>query len=247
MDKKSTSLPTLLVTCHQKKTFLFYSGNQAQLHPCAILAVHNQHAVAKMLIREYGLQIHSGGNKVPPPLHLAIKNDHMRMVKLLTTHGASPTASFDGITAVDLARALKSSAVRFLLPPEPANSKTLLEDHIQAAITMQDSPPQVRNRKPQNLRVCYNCGEKEEHIGQFLVCTRCKMSVYCSKKCQKRYQEYDCTSNLPSHWSSGHRKECCTTAPTPRPPAFVEDAPENPWLPCGAFAFLQSLGISFGR
>jgi uncharacterized paraquat-inducible protein A len=46
------------------------------------------------------------------------------------------------------------------------------------------------------LRKCEQCGVEEEKRGDHKICSKCKVTVYCSRRCQT------------AHWKT-HKKRCC--------------------------------------
>jgi len=54
---------------------------------------------------------------------------------------------------------------------------------------------QKLKRVPQKCSF-FKCDNMETHLGEFQCCERCRLAIYCSKKCQKR------------HWRNGHKKAC---------------------------------------
>jgi len=53
--------------------------------------------------------------------------------------------------------------------------------------------------KLKSLTKCsyFNCENIETYIGEFMQCSRCRITIYCSKKHQKK------------HWKLGHKELCC--------------------------------------
>lgn len=57
---------------------------------------------------------------------------------------------------------------------------------------------QIKSRDMKTKSKCssYRCKNIESYTREFQTCSRCRIAVYCSQKCQKR------------HWKDGHKLEC---------------------------------------
>jgi len=98
--------------------------------------------------------------------------------------------------------------LEFLLKMEAQdvrNPDTRMRDHyvekIQECKELENDPKREWNKVSfgkHALRTCSNpaCEKVEEKLRQFKRCNRCKVTSYCTKKCQK------------AHWKGAHKKQC---------------------------------------
>ena len=61
-------------------------------------------------------------------------------------------------------------------------------------------------------KICAFCNKIEETTDSFKICSRCKISIYCSKECQKKHwkaiHKNNCKSDTPLSYNTTYQKHC---------------------------------------